>query len=134
MDILRSMLIGYEGNYTRGKKGPYLFRATIPPMNPSRNGFILAIFACLIAFSASVWMATGSGNAQAPTPPSPAEGVDMIAFPDIMVPPVLPENPTQADYGRQVYYYVCMTCHGNLGQGLTQEWIDAWGEENSCWQ
>lgn len=103
-------------------------------MNPSRNGFILAIIACLIALSASVWMATGSGNAQAPTPPAPAEGVDMIAFPDMMVPPVLPENPTQADYGRQVYYYVCMTCHGNLGQGLTQEWIDAWGEESSCWQ
>lgn len=58
----------------------------------------------------------------------------MIAFPDMMVAPVLPENPTQVDYGRQIYYYVCMTCHGNLGQGLTQEWIDEWGEENSCWQ
>lgn len=58
----------------------------------------------------------------------------MIAFPDMMVAPVLPADPTQADYGRQVYYYVCMACHGNLGQGLTAEWVAEWGENNSCWQ
>jgi cytochrome c len=58
----------------------------------------------------------------------------MLGFPDMMVAPVLPENPTQADYGRQVYYYVCMACHGNLGQGLTEEWVAEAGEGNSCWQ
>jgi cytochrome c len=47
----------------------------------------------------------------------------------------MPENPTQADLGAEVYYQVCMACHGDRGQGLTDEWRAAWapGDQN-CWQ
>jgi cytochrome c len=47
----------------------------------------------------------------------------------------MPENPTQADLGAQVYYQVCMVCHGDRGQGLTEEWrgvLDP--EDQDCWQ
>jgi len=49
--------------------------------------------------------------------------------------PVLPENPTQADYGADEYWRICMACHGNKGQGLTVEWREQWGpKEMNCWQ
>ena len=59
----------------------------------------------------------------------------MAGFPEWMAPPPLPAEPDQADLGGQVYYYVCMSCHGDRGQGLTPEWLAEWGlEKNSCWE
>jgi hypothetical protein len=59
----------------------------------------------------------------------------MVAIPDRLAAPVLPDDPTQADLGAQVYYLVCMACHGDAGQGLTPEWLEEWGLGNdSCWQ
>jgi hypothetical protein len=50
--------------------------------------------------------------------------------------PVLPENPVQADYAEEPYYMVCMACHGDWGQGLTDEWRErGYGEGfDNCWQ
>jgi cytochrome c5 len=67
-------------------------------------------------------------QAQASTPPEPTPTVDRLATPP------LPENPSQADLGAQVYYQVCMACHGDKGQGLTDEWRAVWGEDADCWQ
>jgi hypothetical protein len=54
---------------------------------------------------------------------------------DRMAGPVMPENPTQADLGATQYWVVCMACHGDVGQGLLDEWREAWGpEEMNCWQ
>jgi cytochrome c len=54
---------------------------------------------------------------------------------DRMAAPIMPENPTQADLGAQVYYQNCMACHGDRGQGLTDEWRAAWSEgDQNCWQ
>jgi hypothetical protein len=48
--------------------------------------------------------------------------------------PVLPENPTQVEIGRFSYYYNCMPCHGDHGQGLTDEWRATWVEDHqNCW-
>jgi hypothetical protein len=47
--------------------------------------------------------------------------------------PGLSSNPTQTDKGELVYWGICMACHGDGGQGLTDEWRDAWGEDNNCW-
>lgn len=56
-------------------------------------------------------------------------------IPDDLPPPTLPENPTQADLGEQTYYQVCLACHGNWGQGLTDEWREiGFGEDANCWQ
>ena len=48
--------------------------------------------------------------------------------------PYMPPEPSQADHGAQVYYQICLACHGDWGQGLTEEWRDTWGEDKNCWQ
>jgi cytochrome c len=53
---------------------------------------------------------------------------------DRLATPVIPENPTPIDLGRQVYYLHCMPCHGDVGQGLTDEWRQVWVEDHqNCW-
>ena len=53
---------------------------------------------------------------------------------DRLATPVVPENPTPVDLGRQVYYLNCMPCHGDAGQGLTEEWRNVWVEDHrNCW-
>jgi mono/diheme cytochrome c family protein len=55
--------------------------------------------------------------------------------PDDMPMPEISLNPTQADLGEMPYYQVCMACHGNWGQGLTDEWREiGFGEDKNCWQ
>ncbi len=50
--------------------------------------------------------------------------------------PVIPaNNPSQADKGAIKYWLVCLPCHGDKGQGLTDEWRLVFGvEEMNCWQ
>ncbi len=48
--------------------------------------------------------------------------------------PVLSEHPSQVETGSSVYYYHCMPCHGDQGQGLTDEWREVWEEDHQdCW-
>lgn len=50
-------------------------------------------------------------------------------------PAVLSETPNQLEAGSLKYWGVCMACHGDRGQGLTEEWRDAFGaEDRNCWQ
>jgi mono/diheme cytochrome c family protein len=43
-------------------------------------------------------------------------------------------SPTQADHGAQVYWLNCQPCHGDLGQGLTDEWRAQYPpEDQNCW-
>jgi hypothetical protein len=65
----------------------------------------------------------------------PAGGNSMPSVEDRLARPTLPAQPNQADMGSQVYYYVCMACHGDQGQGLTPEWIASWEiGDRPCWQ
>lgn len=69
---------------------------------------------------------TGSVSAQTMPPTSTA---DRLKRPPTVYPP------TQADDGHQVYHMVCMVCHGDEGQGLTEEWRAALDlEDQDCWQ
>jgi hypothetical protein len=46
----------------------------------------------------------------------------------------MPTNPSEADQGRMLYWYHCMPCHGDQGQGLTDEWREVWVEDHqNCW-
>jgi hypothetical protein len=48
--------------------------------------------------------------------------------------PPLPENPTEYELGRNLYWHWCMTCHGDKGQGLTDEFRGIWVEDHQdCW-
>jgi len=48
--------------------------------------------------------------------------------------PPTPAFPDQAEIGRQVFWGMCMSCHGDQSQGLTAELRDSFGKENrDCW-
>ena len=54
---------------------------------------------------------------------------------DRLAEPTLPAAPSQADHGAQVYWLSCMPCHGDTGQGLTDEFRENGypPEDNNCW-
>jgi len=82
----------------------------------------------MIGFLAAGMGWHSAASAPLPQQPTPQPGLDRLAI------PVLPENPTQIDLGNQVYYYHCMPCHGDQGQGLTDEWRQVWEEDHrNCW-
>lgn len=54
--------------------------------------------------------------------------------PDRLAEPTLPAAPSQADNGAQVYWLSCMPCHGDRGQGLTDEFRQVYPpEDRNCW-
>ncbi len=61
-------------------------------------------------------------SAQDQASPTPESTMPAV-MPVHLTPYALPAHPDQADQGGQVYYLVCMVCHGDQGQGLTQQWI-----------
>lgn len=53
---------------------------------------------------------------------------------DPLAEPYLPRNPTQYEQGRHLYWLNCMPCHGDSGQGLTDEFRSLWEEDHqNCW-
>jgi hypothetical protein len=67
-------------------------------------------------------------DAHAQDAPSPTPTYDPLAE------PFLPENPSEYELGRNWYWHNCMTCHGDVGQGLTDEFRAIWPEDHqNCW-
>ena len=95
---------------------------TLPHPRRNRWLFIGLLFA-------AGWLSLGSDrNIAAGQAPQPTPTTDRLAT------PVMPPSPQPADYGRQVYYLNCMPCHGDVGQGLTDEWRNVWEEDHrNCW-
>jgi len=47
----------------------------------------------------------------------------------------LPPDASQLEIGAEVYRLVCKACHGDRGQGLTDDWRAQWApEDQNCWQ
>ena len=84
------------------------------------------LVACLLPACAALPYSAALPGSQ-PTP-GPTPEIDRLAEPP------MPEKPSQADQGHFVYYQVCMACHGDFGQGLTDEWRALWEEDSNCWQ
>ena len=62
-------------------------------------------------------------------PPMPRPTEDRLS-----APPTAP-SPTQADEGEQLYWLHCQPCHGDVGQGLTDEWRAEYPEDHqNCWK
>ena len=60
---------------------------------------------------------------------------DATPTPDRLAEPTLPAVPFQADHGAQVYWLSCLPCHGDKGQGLTDEFRKTYPpEEEYCWK
>jgi hypothetical protein len=80
----------------------------------------------VLALTALTWL-----GGRLPTPAlalQPTPTVDRLAAPPTV------ESPTQADTGAQVYWLNCQPCHGDVGQGLTDEWRAQYPlEDQYCW-
>jgi mono/diheme cytochrome c family protein len=82
---------------------------------------LVALSALMLQFLGTVTRAEAAG-------PSPTPEPDPLAV------PTLPDNPSPIDLGRVTYYYHCMPCHGDKGQGLTDEWRAVWVDDHqNCW-
>lgn len=57
-----------------------------------------------------------------------------MSFPSMFTPPPTVYPPTQADAGAQTYFYICLVCHGDKGQGLTEWRKELNPPDNNCWQ
>ena len=100
---------------------------------------LLSVFVLVSALTASLLASTdaqASPHAQStvtatPMPqPTPTFDVQRLEKPL-----VVSEIPNQLEAGSLKYWGVCMACHGDKGQGLTDEWRDAFGKEDrNCWQ
>jgi len=56
------------------------------------------------------------------------------ATPDRLAPPPTVPSPNQADEGAQLYWLHCQPCHGDVGQGLTDDWRAQYPPEDQyCW-
>ena len=101
----------------------------------------IRILARLVLLAFVVALAARSGAASASTAGPVATPV---AEPTRRMPPptgrrlILPTkspSQTQADTGGEVYRLVCSACHGDVGQGLTDQWRSTWApEDQNCWQ
>lgn len=72
---------------------------------------------------------TASSIAQQATPTS------TLSASERLLKPTLPAEPSQADRGAQDYWLYCLPCHGERGQGLTEEFRQTYPpEETNCWK
>jgi hypothetical protein len=59
--------------------------------------------------------------------PTPTSMIDRLDA------PALPANPTQLQRGAYLFWLNCITCHGDRGQGLSDEWRSVFVEDANCW-
>ncbi len=86
--------------------------------------FFIPFAALLLALA---WLASPHAPAAAQMRPTPNSS-RLAPWPTVY-------PPTQADLGAQEYYQRCMVCHGDRGQGLTDEWRGALDPaDQNCWQ
>jgi len=64
--------------------------------------------------------------------PAQAQALPTPTYDPLGEPPI-PKNPTQLESGRHLYWRHCMPCHGDAGQGLTEEFRVLWEDHANCW-
>jgi mono/diheme cytochrome c family protein len=95
--------------------------------------FILCILLVFLGFN--LIPASTAGATGTPPPPRTTPTPGMSFLPERLAPPPTVYPPTQADQGAQVYYQVCMVCHGDRGQGLTEDYLSLLDPaDRNCWQ
>lgn len=101
----------------------------------ARHLLAAAIFLLVLAVGSirtfSVQASPQAQTTPTPTlPPTPTFDTKRLAKPAVS-----DGYAQQLKKGSVIYWGVCMACHGDKGQGLTDEWRDAYGpEDRNCWQ
>lgn len=96
----------------------------------------------LLILAVSVWLIVGASKSALPVESD--DGPSMMARAPMstaqseeswLILPSMPADATQADIGAEIYALVCRDCHGDVGQGLTDEWRATWDpQDQNCWQ
>lgn len=98
-------------------------------------GLILAVGLWLAVVGAAAAQIERGGPAPTRTPVLPTVMPGATPTPDRLAPPPTAAVPNQADEGAQLYWLHCQPCHGDKGQGLTDEWRAQYPpEEQYCWE
>jgi hypothetical protein len=98
----------------------------------------------VLALAVGIWLAALGLMAAAqqvehggPQDTLPEEAMPLsgaTATPDRLAPPPTVASPNQADEGAQLYWLHCQPCHGDVGQGLTDDWRAQYPPEDQyCW-
>jgi hypothetical protein len=91
--------------------------------------FLPFYFLALLLITPFVLTGIFSQTVHAQVVPTPTPTYDPLAE------PFVPENPSDYDLGHNWYWHNCMTCHGDVGQGLTDEFRAIWPEDHqNCWE
>lgn len=132
---------------TRGKaRSPSLREAAIPRLQsstatgrlvltsrPRSSNRTIRTVACLLAVAACLAIA-GIPELSAPAAAQAPDSTPVPYMDERLTIPVLPDSPTLIELGSYSYYYNCMPCHGDQGQGLTDEFRGIWPEDHQyCW-
>jgi quinol-cytochrome oxidoreductase complex cytochrome b subunit len=86
----------------------------------------------LVLSLARTWSAGAQTMQQGAVPSAPAPTPTFD--PARMAKPLSSSTTTQIEQGSLVYWGVCMACHGDQGQGMTDDWRSAYGLDANCWQ
>ncbi|HSA99423.1 MAG TPA: cytochrome b N-terminal domain-containing protein, partial [Anaerolineales bacterium] len=102
----------------------------------SRSHILLAIFVAFFLLLANLLAPLRvQASPQAQSTPTPSAPPTPTFDPQRLEKPVVAaDNSEQLKKGSELYWGICMACHGDKGQGLTDEWRDAYGEDRNCWQ
>jgi mono/diheme cytochrome c family protein len=88
---------------------------------------ITLLFLLLLAF-------LGVSSFRSQTPIARQSFASLTPTYDPLVETPLPPNPTELELGQNLYWHWCMTCHGDRGQGLTDEFRGIWEPDHqNCW-
>jgi len=99
------------------------------PRNLAFIIIIILVFGAIFASTSVDASAVLQGTATATFQVTPTFDIARLVQPPTVYPPA------QADNGAQTYWSMCMACHGDHGQGLTEEWRSSFiPDERDCWK
>lgn len=110
-----------------------------PSTTPNKNRLLRALLVMLIGSLLLVMSllttpaAQASSQVQVTTTP-PLQPTPTFDLRRLEKPTLAPDNTEQIKKGSILYWGICLTCHGDRGQGMTEEWRDAYGDDRNCWQ
>jgi cytochrome c5 len=109
-----------------------------PPRTAQTARIFLLVMGAFLFISANVFLTSNvnaseslhaKGTQTAIPSPTPTFDIERLASPPA------PKFPSQMDKGASIFWGVCIACHGDRGQGLTEEWrFGAYDADNDCWE
>jgi hypothetical protein len=102
-------------------------------MRRAAVALVLGLWLAALGLVATAQQVEHGGPQEAlPTEATPLPGA--TPTPDRLAPPPTVPSPNQADEGAQLYWLHCQPCHGDVGQGLTDDWRAQYPPEDQyCW-